>query len=141
MVLGGWMKTYIFEYAIATVIFLALDYLWLRTMGPGFYSNEIGPLLRSTPNLPVALAFYLLFVAGLVFFVIDPSLAAGSILRVALSGAFFGLVAYATYDLTSLATIKGFTAKVALVDMAWGAILSASVSVATVHLMRGIKLA
>lgn len=130
------MKQIVIEYLTAAVLFLAADFVWLRSMGPTFYASELGGLLRDQPDLMVAVGFYLLFVAGLVFFVIHPSMAGKPLLSVAATGAFFGLIAYATYDLTNLATIKGFTARVAVVDMAWGAILSGSVSMATVALLR-----
>jgi uncharacterized membrane protein len=135
------MKNYVVEYGIAVVVFLAMDFVWLKNMGPTFYAGQLGPLMRDTPNLAVALGFYLLFVAGLVFFVIHPALQGGSLLNGMLRGAFFGLVTYATYDLTNLATIKGFTAKVAIVDMAWGATLSAVVTGVTLVAVRALKLA
>jgi len=135
------MKGYLAEYAVAVVVFLAIDYVWLKYMGPGFYANELGTLLRQTPNAGVALGFYLLFVAGLVFFVIHPALQSGNLAEAMLKAAFFGLVAYATYDLTNLATIEGFTAKVAVVDMAWGAILSATVSGLTFTMLRAFRIA
>ncbi len=130
------MKQIVFEYLTAAVLFLAADFVWLRSMGPTFYAAELGGLLREQPDLLVAVGFYLLFVAGLVFFVIHPSMAGKPLWTVAATGAFFGLIAYATYDLTNLATVKGFTARVAVVDMAWGAVLSGSVCVATVALLR-----
>ena len=130
------MKQFIVEYVTAAVLFLGADFLWLRNMGPTFYAAELGGLLRDQPDLVVAVGFYLLFVAGLVFFVIHPAMESKPLLAVAASGAFFGLIAYATYDLTNLATIKGFTAKVAAVDMVWGAVLSGTVALATVALLR-----
>lgn len=130
------MKHVIVEYLTAAVLFLGADFLWLRSMGPTFYASELGGLLRDQPDLLVAVGFYLLFVAGLVFFVIHPAMAGKPLLAVAATGAFFGLIAYATYDLTNLATFKGFTAKVAVVDMVWGAVLSGSVSLVTVALLR-----
>lgn len=130
------MRQFFFEYVTAALLLLAADVIWLRSMGPTFYASELGGLLRDQPDLAVATGFYLLYVAGLVVFVIHPGMASASLLTVALQGAFFGLVAYATYDLTNLATIRGFTAKVAVVDMAWGAALSSAVSLATVALLR-----
>ena len=134
------MKTYVIEYMIALVVFLALDFAWLKTMGPAFYAPELGPLLRTTPDLGVAFAFYLLFVLGLVVFVIHPAVVtADAGLGVAVArAALFGLVAYATYDLTNLATINGFTARVAVVDMLWGAVLSAAVAGITVPTVRWV---
>jgi len=132
------MRHLITEYITAAVIFLAADFVWLRNMGPALYAPELGGLLREQPQLGVALAFYLLFVAGLVMFVIHPAMDGEAYLLVAVKGAMFGLVAYATYDLTNLATIKGFTQKVAMIDMAWGAFVSAAVSLATVWLLRRV---
>jgi uncharacterized membrane protein len=130
------MRQLFLEYVTAATLFLAADFLWLRSMGPHFYAAELGRLLRESPNLGVAVIFYLLFVAGLVVFVIHPAGPAAPLVSVAAKAAFFGLVAYATYDLTNLATIKGFSVKVAVVDMAWGAVLSAGVAAATVFLVR-----
>lgn len=130
------MKQIMLEYVTAAGLFLAADFVWLRSMGSSFYAAELGGLLREQPDLLVAVGFYLLFVAGLVFFVIHPAMAGKPLLSVAAAGAFFGLIAYATYDLTNLATVKGFTAKVAAVDMAWGAVLSGTVSLVTVALLR-----
>jgi uncharacterized membrane protein len=133
------MKSYLAEYGVALVVFLALDFVWLKSMGPGFYASELKPLLRESPHLGVALGFYVLFVAGLVFFVIHPAARSGGVSEAVLRAAFFGLVTYATYDLTNLATIKGFTLKVAVVDMAWGIILSATVTGVTLTLLRLLK--
>jgi uncharacterized membrane protein len=83
--------------------------------------------------------FYCLFVAGLVVFVINPALAAGSVMKALSLGAFFGLVTYATYNMTNLATMKGFTVKVAIVDMVWGAVLSATVASLTVLVVRALR--
>lgn len=130
------MRHILIEYVTAAVIFLAADFVWLRSMGPSFYSPELGSLLRDEPQLGIALAFYLLFVAGLVLFVIHPGMNGEPLSLVAVKGAVFGLVAYATYDLTNLATVKGFTSKVAMVDMAWGTFVSAAVSFITVWLLR-----
>lgn len=134
------MKTYLVEYLIALAVFLALDFAWLKTMGPSFYTEELGALLRPVPDLGVALAFYMLFVLGLVVFVIDPAVqgTSGGFAAVLIRAGLFGLVTYATYDLTNLATINGFTARVAVVDMVWGAVLSTAVTGVTVPLVKRI---
>ena len=87
--------------------------------------------MAKNPNLIAALIFYLIFIAGLVFFVITPSLEEKNWTKVLISGAFFGLVTYATYDLTNLATIKDWPITLTIVDLIWGTILSASVSIIT----------
>jgi uncharacterized membrane protein len=126
-------------YIVAFLIFLALDAIWLTSMGKPFYAAELGPLLRDKPDLVSAFGFYMLFVAGLLIFVINPALASGKLQHAILFGAFFGLVTYATYDMTNLATMRGFTMRVAVVDMIWGSFLSGSVSALTFLVMRALR--
>lgn len=134
------MQLYAWQYSLALIVFLIIDAIWLSTAGRTIYMSEIGALLRERPNFAVALAFYMIFVAGLVIFVIHPALIAGSIAQAIYMGALFGLVCYATYDLTNLSTIKGFTPLIAVVDMVWGAVLSASVSAVTLLVIRYFKI-
>lgn len=106
-----------------------LDFLWLSTATRLFYRPRLGPLLNEMPVWPAAVAFYLLYAAGVTLFVLRPALADGtSPLIAALYGAAFGLVAYGTYDLTNHATVKGWPWAVTLVDMGWGALLTALAS-------------
>lgn len=123
-------------YGIAFAVFLALDLLWLGIVARRWYAEHLGFLLRPDVNWVAALAFYLLFVAGLVVFVVQPALAHSSWQRVLVLGAFFGLVTYATYDLTNLATIKNWPLLLTLVDLLWGSILSAAVAAITLVLAR-----
>lgn len=118
-------------YAVAVTIFFAMDMLWLGVIAKNFYKNQIGHLLKSDVNWLAAISFYLLFVAGLVVFVITPAIEKQSWMHALLFGAFFGLVTYATYDLTNLAVAKDWPVLVTVIDLAWGAILAASVSVLT----------
>jgi uncharacterized membrane protein len=122
------MTLYLKLYVSALVAFLAIDMVWLAIMVPRFYQKHLGGLLSKPPNLWAAIAFYLLFVAGLLVFVIVPAVEAGSLRRALILGAFFGLVTYATYDLTNQATLKNWPWIVTVVDMAWGAVLATSVS-------------
>ena len=131
------MQNFIWPYIVAFAVFLALDVIWLLTAGRSIYVSEIGSLLRDKPNLVAALMFYALYVAGLVYFVVVPGLGSANVFAAALNGAFFGLVAYATYDMTNYATIRDFTLRIALIDMAWGAILSGLVTTVTVLILRG----
>lgn len=117
---------------IAGIVFLVLDILWLLFVARSIYVSEIGTILKPQPNLWAALAFYLLYLFGLTLFVLLPAAESGSVLRAALLGAAFGLVAYGTYDLTNLATLQGFTLRIALIDMAWGMCATAAVSAITV---------
>lgn len=105
-----------------------LDFIWLGTIAKTFYRSQIGRLLLDKPNMTAAVFFYVIYVVGVVTFVITPALEKGSLSYAIGRGALFGLVAYATYDLTNLATMKGFTSKVVLVDLAWGAFLTAVVA-------------
>lgn len=127
--------------AIAGLVFLVLDMLWLLWVARGIYLSEIGAILKPQPNLWAALAFYILYLAGLTLFVLLPAAESGSVMRAALLGAAFGLVAYGTYDLTNLATLKGFTTRIALIDMTWGTAVTAATSAISVAMVRILKLA
>ena len=116
-------------YLSTLLVFLGIDYIWLTVMG-GFYRSEIGSLMRATPNVAIAGLFYAAYVVGIVVFAIRPGMAGSSWVQVALLGALFGALAYGTYDLTNLATLNGFTAKVAVVDIAWGTLLTTVCAVA-----------
>jgi uncharacterized membrane protein len=118
-------------YLIALPVFLAIDLLWLGVVAKGFYRRQVGSLMRDGVNWPAALAFYLLFILGLVVFVVTPAVDDGSWVRALLFGALFGLIAYATYDLTNLATLRDWPLLVTVVDLIWGAVLAAAVSVVT----------
>jgi uncharacterized membrane protein len=115
-------------YFIALISFLAIDALWLGLVAPKFYRSQIGHLMAETPNLFVAGIFYLLFIAGLVLFVIEPGLENPSFGNMVLRGAFFGLVTYATYDLTNQATLTDWPVLLTIVDLLWGTFLSAVVT-------------
>lgn len=119
---------YLKVYLAALVGFLAIDMVWLTLVARGFYRRQLGFLLSDQVNWLAAVSFYLLFVAGVLVFAIGPGLQANSLRRAVLLGSFFGLVTYATYDLTNLATVKNWPWLVTLVDMAWGATLTAAVS-------------
>jgi uncharacterized membrane protein len=118
-------------YLIALPVFLAIDMVWLTLVAKNFYAKQIGFLMAKNPNLFAALIFYLIFIAGLIIFVITPALDKKMWTQALLTGAFFGLVTYATYDLTNLATIKDWPLIITIVDLIWGMVLSATVSVIT----------
>ena len=119
---------YLKMYIVALLIFLAIDFLWLGLIARTFYQNQIGHLMAERVNWVAAIVFYLLFVVGLVYFVLAPSLEAESIIRALLVGGFFGFFAYATYDLTNLATLKDWPVLVTIVDLFWGAFLGSLTS-------------
>ena len=123
-------------WVLGLVIFLGIDFLWLGWLGRGLYVDEIGDLLRPRPDMAAAAAFYLLYSIGLLIFVLKPAQMAGSLQHALVYGALFGLVAYGTYDLTNLAVLKGFTLKIAIIDMVWGAVLTAVTSALTILIAR-----
>lgn len=112
------------SYAATLAAFLVIDFLWLGVAAKRFYAAQLGPLLRAHFNLPAVGAFYLVYVAGIVYFAVMPALAEGSLATAALNGALLGLLAYGTYDMTNLATLKGWPLAMSLVDMAWGSCLT-----------------
>jgi len=118
-------------YAIAFTVFLAIDAVWLTLIAKNFYAKYIGYVMAKNPNLWAAFIFYLIFIAGLLFFVITPALDKKMWTHALLAGIFFGLVTYATYDLTNLATVKDWPLIVTIIDLMWGMFVSAAVSVAT----------
>ncbi len=118
-------------YFIALPIFFGLDMVWLGLVAKNFYTKQIGVLMTPKVNWAAAILFYLLFLAGLVVFVIAPAVEKDSWIRALLFGALFGLVTYATYDLTNLATLRDWPLALAVVDLIWGMVLAASVSVGT----------
>lgn len=112
------------------VAFLVLDMIWLAGLAKDFNKSQIGPLLQMPINFPAAAAFYVLYIAGLVFFAVRPAVASGEWTQALALGAGVGLLAYGTYDLTNMATLKGWTWAMAGVDMAWGTVLSAACATA-----------
>lgn len=118
-------------YGVAVVAFFVIDMVWLGVVARSFYRVQMGHLMRANVNWAAAIAFYLVFVSGIVVLVVWPAIQRQSPGHALVLGALFGLVTYAAYDLTNLATLEGFPLKVALVDLVWGAVLCATVSVIT----------
>lgn len=127
-------------YGLMAVSFFAIDLVWLGAVASGFYRDALGHLLREQARWPAALLFYALYIAGILVFVVVPSVQAGSLVRALTMGAFFGLVAYATFDLTSLALIRDFPVRVVVVDLVWGSFLTATVAGAGYGFGRGLGL-
>ena len=129
-------------YIIATVTFFAIDLVWLGFVARKFYFDQLGNLARSPNdiNWAAAILFYLIFIVGILIFAVYPAINSSSIQKALILGALFGFIAYATYDLTNLATLKDWPIKLVIVDMIWGAVLSASVASITFYLSRHINL-
>lgn len=118
-------------YAIALPVFFVIDIIWLGFIAKNFYRSQIGNLMKPEVNWIAAVIFYLIFIAGLVVFVITPAMEKSSLKHAFIYGALFGFVCYATYDLTNLAVAKDWPVLVTVVDLVWGAVLASSVSVIT----------
>jgi uncharacterized membrane protein len=125
------MLTYLIAYGIALFLFAAIDIVWLTTMGAALYRATLGDILLTSVRIEPAIAFYLLFPLGIVMFGVAPALKSGSTGQAAFYGALFGLLAYATYDLTNHATLRNWTLKITLIDMVYGAVVVAAVAVLT----------
>ena len=118
-------------FLIALPTFFVIDMVWLILVARKFYSEQIGFLMKTDIQWPAAILFYILFNVALVIFVIGPAVEKHSCMHALLYGAFFGLVTYATYDLTNLATLKDWPLLITVVDLVWGSVLAASISVIT----------
>ena len=119
---------YIKLYFVTLAAFLAIDAVWLALVARTFYRRYLDWLMATHPNWLAALAFYLLFVVGVLVFVVVPGVEDGSLRTTLLKGALFGLIAYGTYDLTNQATVKNWPLTITVVDMVWGTALSVAVS-------------
>ena len=126
-------------YAVTAPILFAIDLVWLGLVANQFYRAQLGDLMRPDPRWAAAILFYLLYVAALLVFAVLPGLEKASLSRAAVLGAGLGFICYATYDLTNLALVKGFPTIVAVVDIVWGAILSAGVAAVAYKLAGWVK--
>jgi uncharacterized membrane protein len=117
-------------YGAGLLLCFGLDLIWLGVVARDFMQRQIGFLMRSDIQWVPGVAFYLIYVAALLVFVVSPGIERGSLSRVVVLGAFFGLAAYAAFDLTCLALFRDYPVKAALVDLAWGSFLTMTVSTA-----------
>ncbi len=117
---------FIKHYLIALVVFTLIDLVWLVFISRKLYQAKIGHLMADKVNFPAAAIFYLLFIAAMVFFVINPAVDKQSVLYALGVGAFFGLVTYATYDLTNLATLRDWPVSMTVIDLIWGSFVTGS---------------
>ena len=116
-------------YFVTLIIFLSLDFLWLGLIAKDFYGSQLENLMRANINYLAAGLFYLLYVGGIVFFAVEPALIEENWRKAAISGALLGLIAYGTYDMTNLATLKHWPLNLSIVDMIWGSCLTSLSSV------------
>lgn len=124
------MLKFAIAYAAAAAVFLVADGFWLGLVAKSFYRNAIGPMMAEQVNVAAAAVFYLLYIVGIVVFAVSPAFETGSWRTALVFGALFGLFAYATYDLTNLATLRDWPLRFAVVDLAWGTFVTALAAVA-----------
>lgn len=124
------MSGFFIAYGAAALVFLVLDVMWLTVMIDRVYRPGIGHLMLDRPNLAAAVPFYLLYVAGIVVFAALPGMRAQDWTMALWLGALLGLFAYGTYDLTNLATLRGWSVSVSIIDMVWGSVVTAAAATA-----------
>ena len=129
----------IISYVLTMLVFFAIDIVWIGGFAKNFYWGNMGSILKDDINWIAALVFYLLYIFGIFVFAILPAVENDSLQHAMLYGALFGFFCYATYDLTNLATLKGFPLKVVVVDMIWGTILTGSVATAGFYITRWVR--
>ncbi len=122
----------VIAYLSAAVAFGVLDFLWLSNAAPRLYRPAIGEIMADQVRWPPAIAFYFLYLVGVTALVVLPALREGGVARAAWTGALFGLVAYATYDLTNQATLRIWPTHLTLIDITWGAFATATASIVAV---------
>jgi uncharacterized membrane protein len=124
------MVSLLAAFVAALVVFCVGDFIWLGYLAKNFYQAQIGALLLDKPRWGAAALFYPLYIAGVVLFCVEPSVAQGTWVRATMLGALLGLLAYATYDLSNLATLKGWTVSFVIVDVLWGVAITAMAATA-----------
>ena len=129
----------IISYLLTSVVFFAVDMLWLGVIAKNMYNKYLGGLLRDQVNWTAAIIFYLLFIAGISIFAIYPAVRKDSVVSAITLGALFGIFTYATYDLTNLATLKNWPVQIVLIDILWGAFLTATVSLAGFYIVKMVN--
>lgn len=127
-------------YLIALPVFFAIDMFWLTLVAKSFYRSQLGDLLTKNVIWQAAIIFYLLYICGIIIFAIMPALEKNSLTTAITLGCLFGFFAYATYDLTNLATLRDWPLKLTIVDMVWGTVLSGSVATVSFLIARFFKL-
>jgi uncharacterized membrane protein len=116
---------YLGIYLTFFITLITVDLIWLLGIAKNLYREEMGDLMASEPKLIAGLAFYLIYALGVCIFVIAPALSKQSLMHALQYGALFGFFCYMTYDLTNLAVVRNFPTQLALIDMAWGSLVTA----------------
>ena len=132
------MSRTLIAYVATLIVFAVVDFIWLGFIAKDWYRNAIGPLMADKPNLAAAVVFYLLYIVGLMYFAVMPAFGADEWQRAALNAALLGLIAYATYDLTNLATLRGWPVSIVVADLVWGTFVSAVAATAGFFMARAL---
>jgi uncharacterized membrane protein len=132
------MSRILLTYAVSVPVFFIVDMIWLGIIARGFYRKALEPLLTPNINWAAAIIFYLLFLVGILVFALLPGMEKRSLGYTVVMAALFGFIAYATYDLTNLATLRDWPLMLSIVDMLWGAFLSTSTASITYLIMNRI---
>ena len=133
------IKSVFISYLLTFIVFLMVDLLWLGIIAKNLYQKYLGDFLSDKVNWTAAFIFYLIYVAGILIFAVYPAVNKGSVLNAILLGALFGIITYATYDLTNLATLKGWPLPIVFIDILWGAVLSSIVSFSGYYIVKWIN--
>lgn len=120
---------YLKLYVLTVPVFFVIDIVWLGVIAKGIYRRNLGFILSPEVNWVAAITFYLIYIAGIIFFAVRPALASNTLRDAAMLGGLFGFFTYATYDLTNMATIKGWPLKIVVIDILWGSCLCLLVAV------------
>lgn len=130
------MLAYIKAYVVAFVVFIVIDLVWLVVVAKDLYQKELGYIMKPNPSVMPAAIFYLIFILGVVFFVINPAIEKNSWTYALFVGMFFGLITYSTYDLTNLATLEDWPLKITIIDLIWGSSLGGMVSTISFFILK-----
>lgn len=130
------MQNYILSYLVTLFSFVIVDGIWLGLVARNFYSKHLGYIMADPINWTAAVFFYLLYILGILYFVVYPALEHQNLTKLLISAAFFGFITYATYDLTNFATIRDWPLIVVIVDIAWGTLLGLLVGTSSYYLIR-----
>lgn len=126
-------------YLLTIPVFFAIDIVWLGLVAKNMYDKYLGFLLADKVNWVAAILFYLVYIFGIIYFAVLPGIEKGSLVKVAVSAALFGAIAYATYDLTNLATVKNWPLNITVIDIIWGSVLTTLVAICSYYIALWVR--
>ena len=127
---------YLKLYALTVPVFFIIDLIWLGVVANNFYRKNLNYILSPNVNWTAAIIFYLIYIAGILIFAVQPAVAKDSLRHAALWGALFGFFTYATYDLTNLALLKDWPLNIVVVDILWGVVLCTVVATLSFYIAK-----